>query len=311
MAFEREILQCTDGGQVGLDWALPAAEGATPETPVLVVLHGLNGGSMENYVRHFIRRAEAALHCRTVVMIARGLGGVPLATWRPYNAGRTDDFRETVSEIHRRYPSAKIVAVGFSMGANVLTRYVAEEGESCLLTAAVGVSNPFDLAGSTQHLEASGRMGRLYSRNMAQGLHRFTKKNRAMLETAPMQVDIEGALRARLCRDYDNLATCKMFGFETADEYYRAFSSLPLIKDVRRPLLLISAVDDPISGPVPLERAVEEAQHTPYVAIAASPRGGHVAFLEAAPGKPLANWWHAEDSWADTAACEFLAAALF
>jgi len=131
-----------------------------------------------------------------------------------------------------------------------------------------------------------------------------------MLSKAPNKPDIEGALRSRTCREYDECATRKIFGYSTADAYYDECSSLPLIAQVRVPLLLVSALDDPMTGPVLVERAAAEALHTQHVAVVASPRGGHVAFLEAAPEKPFTNWLHAEDSWADTVVCEFLTEAI-
>lgn len=47
----REFVDTPDGGCVALDWA-PTKEGLEDdETPTLVVLHGLTGGSHESYIR--------------------------------------------------------------------------------------------------------------------------------------------------------------------------------------------------------------------------------------------------------------------
>lgn len=60
---------------------------------------------------------------RSACIIARGNAGLKLKTWRPYNAGFTLDFQEVTEELKRRYPKAKIVACGYSLGANVITKY--------------------------------------------------------------------------------------------------------------------------------------------------------------------------------------------
>lgn len=61
----------------GLDWAQPEGEDLPPTTPVIVVLHGLTGGSYEPYVRSVLSVAcrsvsEGGLGYRAVVMNFRG-----------------------------------------------------------------------------------------------------------------------------------------------------------------------------------------------------------------------------------------------
>lgn len=53
-----------------------------------------------------------------------------------YSAGHTDDLRQALLYISQRYPKARLIGIGFSLGANVIIRYLAEEGEQSRLTAA-------------------------------------------------------------------------------------------------------------------------------------------------------------------------------
>lgn len=53
-----------------------------------------------------------------------------------YSAGYTGDLRVALLYIQQRYPNARLLGLGFSLGANVLTRYIAEEGNHCRLAAA-------------------------------------------------------------------------------------------------------------------------------------------------------------------------------
>jgi len=62
--------------------------------------------------------------------------GVPLTSPQLYSSCHTDDLRQALVYISHRYPQAPLLGVGFSLGANVLTRYVAEEGEDCRLVSA-------------------------------------------------------------------------------------------------------------------------------------------------------------------------------
>ena len=62
--------------------------------------------------------------------------GVPLTSPQLYSSCHTDDIRHALLYISHRYPQALLLGLGFSLGANVLTRYVAEEGEECILISA-------------------------------------------------------------------------------------------------------------------------------------------------------------------------------
>lgn len=61
--------------------------------------------------------------------------GVPVTSPQLYSAGFTNDIRTALLYISKRYPKAPLLGVGFSLGANVLTRYLAEEGEQSRLRA--------------------------------------------------------------------------------------------------------------------------------------------------------------------------------
>jgi len=69
----------------------------------------------------------------------------PLTTAQFYSAGFTEDMREVVRLQRARYPAAPLMAVGWSLGANILVNYVGEEGADCELTSAVSLCNPFNL----------------------------------------------------------------------------------------------------------------------------------------------------------------------
>jgi hypothetical protein len=59
--------------------------------------------------------------------------GVPVTSPQFYSAGHTGDIRQALVYISQLYPRAPLLGLGFSLGANVLTRYLAEEGEQSRL----------------------------------------------------------------------------------------------------------------------------------------------------------------------------------
>lgn len=79
VVYERTLLRLPDGGTIGLD-ATPTTEEAPDlpsDTPIIVVQHGLTGGSYESYVRSILaatclRKSKGGLGYRGVVINFRG-----------------------------------------------------------------------------------------------------------------------------------------------------------------------------------------------------------------------------------------------
>lgn len=62
-----------------------------------------------------------------------------------YNAGWTSDMREVLYEIKARLPAAPLALVGTSLGANMVIKFLAEEGDDCPIWGAVAMGCPHDL----------------------------------------------------------------------------------------------------------------------------------------------------------------------
>ncbi|KKO99605.1 hypothetical protein THAR02_08277 [Trichoderma harzianum] len=125
--------------------------GSLDSKPMLVVLHGMNGGSGEAYLRRslmpFINGGEEWEAC---VVNSRGCAGSQLGNGILYNARSTWDLRQIVEWLQQKFPNRPLFALGFSMGANMLVHYLAEEGQKCPIRAAAICSNPWNLELSPQ-----------------------------------------------------------------------------------------------------------------------------------------------------------------
>jgi abhydrolase domain-containing protein 1/3 len=112
----REILQLKDGGQIALDWL---SENCTEDSPIVIILPGLTGGSQSEYIK-FLVTAGNQNGIRCVVFINRGLGGIELKTPRLYCAANCEDLSEVVNHVHKKYPHCLKGATGISMGGLIL-----------------------------------------------------------------------------------------------------------------------------------------------------------------------------------------------
>ncbi len=295
--YRRERLETPDGDFLDLDFAtVDGAPAAGDDAPLCVIIHGLEGSAQSSYVLETCR-ALAEHGMRGVAMNFRSCSGEPNRTARFYHAGETGDLGFLLDLLAARYPHATLLGTGFSLGANVLLKYLGEQGEASRIRAAAAVSVPFDLGRGADKLAASF-MGRLYTRHFVRRLvGKYRVKRAAGIRVEGAELDERRLLRSRSFRDFDDVVTARLHGFAGADDYYTRSSSAQFLHAIRVPTLLVHALDDPFVD----ERAIPHpaidanpALHTAFVS-----HGGHVGFIAGTPRKP---WF-----WAEREAARFLA----
>lgn len=107
-AFDREILQLKDGGEVALDWE---ESGCEKDSPIIIILPGLTGESQAEYIKCLVT-AASQIGIRCCVFNNRGLGGIALKTPRLYCAANCEDLSEVVNYVHKNHPNVLIAATG-------------------------------------------------------------------------------------------------------------------------------------------------------------------------------------------------------
>jgi predicted alpha/beta-fold hydrolase len=282
---------------VDIDWAVGEAP---PGAPLLLVLHGLEGSSQSHYAVGLMRLARAR-GWRALTLNFRSCSGELNRRPQFYHSGHTDDLDHVVEVLLAREPAAPLVAVGVSLGGNVLLKWLGERADEAprALAAAVGISVPYDLVPCARELDR-GLKRRVYG---AAFLGTMREKVRLKAERDPGfagLVDLDLALRARTFGEYDRAVTAPLNGFADERDYWVRASSGPWLPRIRRPTLLINALDDPI---VPPDALPDRRRLPPWVTAEFQPRGGHAGFLDG-------PWPWRADSWAERRAVEFLDATL-
>jgi predicted alpha/beta-fold hydrolase len=283
-----------DGDFVDLDWTEPAPRDSTT-SPILLVLHGLEGSTRSHYVGGLLQGAQRH-GWRGVALNFRSCSGEMNRRARFYHSGDTGDLDEVVALIAARHPGVPIGAIGVSLGGNVLLKWLGETAEKAPLRAAAAISVPFDLAACAAELDR-GLPRLLYTSNFMRTLR---AKVRAKAREHPGFVDVAAALRARTFAEYDEIVTAPLGGFAGARDYWARSSSGPYLARIRRPTLVINARDDPF---VPHAALPDPAALPPSVRVDFPARGGHAAFIDG-------RWPWRAGSWAERRALEFIAAEL-
>lgn len=294
--YRRERIDTPDGDFVDLDFAfLPGAREPGGDAPVALVVHGLEGSTNSGYVRETCRRLWDR-GIRAVALNFRSCSGEPNRLARFYHAGDTGDVAHVLDLLAERNPGVPLAAVGFSLGANVLLKYLGERGETARVRAAAGVSIPFDLSAGADHLWSTP-MGRVYTGIFVRSLQaRFRQKQHLIGDAC----DAGRVLSARSFREFDDAATARLHGFTGVDDYYGRSSCAQFLPRIRVPTLVVHAEDDPF---VPADAIPREAlRANPCLTAAITTHGGHVGFIAGPPWRPA--------FWAEAEAARFLSVCL-
>lgn len=272
-------------------------DGSTPRAPVLAILHGLEGSVRSSYARGLMHRARARGWGAAMLVWRSCDGRVPRAP-RLYHSGETSDADLFFQRLAAEVPGRPILAVGVSLGANVLLKWLGEPDRSIPseIRAAAAVSTPFDLAAGARHLEAG--FGRIYARFFVRALR--AKALAALVHHPSLPIDHAALQRARTFREFDDAVTAPVHGFPSATEYYARSSSLPFLRGIRVPTMLMSAVDDPFLPPIVLDEVRRVASANPVLSVHFTASGGHVGWVAGSPIAPRYEMEHRVTDWLGT-----------
>ena len=270
-AYQRERWTTPDGDFIDVDF-----QRGSPDAPLLVLFHGLEGSSRSHYAQAFAERARE-LGWGYAVPHFRGCSGEINLAPRAYHSG---DWQEVgwILDRLRTTQGAPVYAVGVSLGGNALLRWAEEAGNEAQRTvrAVAAVSSPLDLA-------AGGHaIGRGFNRLVYTRMFLRTMKPKALrkLSQHPGLFDRQRLLAARDLYEFDNVFTAPLHGFRDTDDYWTRASAKPHLRRIRVPALALNARNDPF---VPVSSLPGAHDVSPYVTLWQPEHGGHVGFPHGAP----------------------------
>ena len=258
-----------------VDVARIDAQDAAPDAPRFLLLHGLEGGLQSHYA-HATLEELARRGWHATMMLFRSCSHEPNRARRFYHSGETTDLDAAVARLIAEHPGAPIGIAGYSLGGNVVCKWLGERGGDlpAELVGAVAVSVPFDLARGGRRIEQG--FSRVYQRFFLASLRR---KALAKLERFPDLADRARLERARTLAEFDDCITAPVHGFRDAADYYARSSALRWLDRVRAPMLLLSAIDDPFLPAEVLDEVREVARANPSLELEFTEKGGHVGFI--------------------------------
>ncbi len=263
-------------------------------SPTLILVHGLEGSSDSVYLLGTAAKAFRS-GFNVVRLNLRTCGGTEHLTQTLYHSGLSGDLRCVISELIDVDKLEKIFLGGFSLGGNMSLKLAGEWGANAPseLRGVCAVSPSIDLAACAQLIEQPSN--RIYNDRFVSSLK---KRMRRVQKLHPKRYEVDDLKAIRTIREFDSRVTARYGGFRDVADYYARSSSLPLIKQIKIPTLIIQARDDPF---IPFDSFLDSSvAENPFVILLAPEYGGHVGFLA------QSNSSNGEDRfWAENRLIEF------
>ncbi len=277
-SWSESEVRLSDGTRVQLDCVWQ-----DPSYPTLVAIHGLAGSSHSGYMLGF---SQKAFHQGWNAVLLKLYDTSPDENRaKVFHAGASQEVGEILAWIRKR-SFGPLLAVGISMGGNILLKLLGEWGAQGSQTVdfAAAVSPLLDLDRSAKLLLKPSNL--LYRRYFVKRLKSVVLRREAHWRRF---VNVDDLLGVRSVHAFDELFTVPLGGFQDVQEYYRKASALPLLTRIVVPTLLIHAKDDPVIQWEPLQD--RQVRLNPALRICLTDRGGHVGFIGSPISEDFDRFW--------------------
>lgn len=291
--LRRERLTTDDNDFIDIDFC------GKGDKPLVILLHGLSGSAQSVYIQGL---QQALIHqgFRSAALNFRGCSGEFNQLARCYHSGDTDDIDFLYHTLTNREPNNPIAVVGFSLGGNILLKWLGEQQHQLNLFAAVSVSVPFVLSACADKLDTG--FSKVYRHNLLSELKQYIQFKREHLNTIGQHDEAEklknlGDLsQITSFWQYDHQVIAQLYGYQSATDYYQQSSCRQFLKNIMTPTLMIQSEDDPFMTKAVIPQLSELSKTTQ---LEVTKKGGHVGFITGF--NPLHPQY-----WLDTRIPEFL-----
>jgi hypothetical protein len=292
--FQRERLELVDGDFLDLGWARIGAD------RLVVLSHGLEGSSDSRYIRGMAAALNAA-EWDVLVWDFRGCSEETNRLPRLYHSGETGDLGAVIDCAASRSTSAsygatrysRIALVGFSLGGNLILKYLGESSPHAAVVSAAAISAPLDLGASARALDRHWS-NRIYRDSCIKSL---IAKVEAKAVRFPDKFDVSGIRRIRTFEAFDDRYTAPVHGFRDVEDYWNRSSARQFLDRITVPTLILNACDDPLLTAESFPAA--EAEANPCLFLEMPKWGGHLGFIDLVRGI---------EPWSERRVAEFLTA---
>lgn len=207
------------------------------DAPLLVLIHGLTGCADSSYVRETARFHLA--RGRPVLRLnLRGAGTSRTTARGYYHAGSASDLQDVLDGLDPTATRHGIVAIGYSLGGNVLLNLLARVRPDHRLIGAATVSAPIDPLEACRRLMAPRNV--LYHHWLLERMKRDVLAGGELTAGERRSIEAAGSIY-----EFDDRFVAPKHGFLNAPDYYERTAGRRQVPAITVPTLMLHACNDP------------------------------------------------------------------
>lgn len=279
IAQRRQRLELADGDFIDIDWAAQIDPQDSANSMIVVIQHGLCGCSRSPYVIA-LQSLLVSHGIASVAINFRSCSGEVNRLAKAYHSGISEDTGEVFDQLSQQYPNHQFAFVGYSLGANVLLKWLGEIQQHAQIHKAVAVSTPFSLEYCSRAMLKG--ISRVYGSYFVRSLMQSLRQKQQFLQRAGNQEQLRqlqklGSFQGiRTIWDFDDRITAPLHGFKDAADYYQQCSSQRFLQSIGVNTLLIQSSNDPM---IPAAALPDPRQLPLNIELLLQNHGGHVGFI--------------------------------
>lgn len=292
----RKFLPMQDGATATFDIFEALGDHSAGDDITMVICPGIGNHSEKNYIRTFVDYSQRQGYRCAVLNHLGALPNMELTSPRMFTYGCTWEFAAMVGYVKRAYPQTLLVVVGFSLGGNIVCKFLGENrANQERVLCCVSVCQGYSALRAQETFRQWDQCRRLYNFVLADNMKKIILLHRdsllGMNSSNIGDADLNKLYAATSLMQVDDSIMRKFHGHNSLREYYEKESCVHYIHKVTVPLLLVNSSDDPLVHQSLLAVPRTLAEKMPNVVFALTQHGGHMGFFEGAVLFPQPLTW--------------------
>uniref|UniRef100_A0A2M3ZDX9 Putative alpha/beta hydrolase n=1 Tax=Anopheles braziliensis TaxID=58242 RepID=A0A2M3ZDX9_9DIPT len=280
---ERVYLSLMDGSTLTYDLYQPLI--TTVEDDITVAIcPGIGNSSESVYIRTFVHYAQCHGYRCAVLNHIGVLDSVQVTSTRIFTYGHTDDYAAMINSLLKKYPTTNVVSVGFSLGGNLISKYLGEAKRPSNIIGGVSICQGYNAVNATQWLLKWQNFHRFYLYVLTENVKSIIMKHRHVLLSDDIkqryQLNERDIAAAATLPELDEAYTRRVHQFPTVKDMYSWSSSINYLTNIKRPMVFVNARDDPLVPEMLLEPVKQFAANHNQSLYIELQNGGHLGFYE-------------------------------
>ncbi|XP_046747387.1 abhydrolase domain-containing protein 2 [Diprion similis] len=252
----------------------------------IAICPGIGNSSESVYIRTFVHFSQCHGYRCAVLNHVGALSSVKVTAPRIFTYGHTDDYHVMLQSLIEKHPNTQIVCVGFSLGGNLVTKYVGERGTNKLsnIIGAISICQGYNAIEGTKFLLNWQNFRRFYLYVMTESVKNIILRHKHVLLADSVKqrhgLNERDIISAATLPELDEAYTRKIHNFRSVKELYNWSSCINYVTKIATPIVFINALDDPIVPEQllsPIKDFASQHSNTLYIELA---HGGHLGFYE-------------------------------